>query len=375
MSTQLPLHMLPADQLNPYLDRHRKSQQTQTAEVFLQTMEKVVTELQEFVPCKGIYLLMDDPVQSYANVKPRNLTYMAAMGHRSDLLVGQKTISNQGIIAKTYNVQTMQMVRTDDSISQGVLDKVHLPDPIDNAVCAPLTVGSSTMGVFCMVNKNDPTGFTMRDIRMLLILSSYLTMSLQNAIDTKKIQEQTKRDDLTGLYNDRYFHQRLAYEIEQAKEKNHPLSLMFLDLDHFKSINDQHGHLVGSQTLKEVGFVIRESVQTEGAILARYGGDEYVAILPHVPLSQAYDIADGLRQNICDKMFMVSDPSQNGALVSFKGVLSASIGVASLHDHVPPAEDVLHQKNLFLQLTDKAMYDAKAKGKNQVSVAQSMIDV
>ena len=147
---------------------------------------------------------------------------------------------------------------------------------------------------------------------------------------------------------------------------------MFLDLDFFKSINDQYGHLVGSQTLKEVSFVLREYMENESAVLARYGGDEYVAILPGIQLDEAVEMAEKVRKGIHEKLFMVSDGSQDQSMISFKGVLGASIGVASFHDHVPHLHDLLQQKNLFIQMADKAMYRAKELGKNQVCVASQI---
>lgn len=365
----ITVHSLDDEQLTPFIERHRKNT-LDSGIPFQTTIKKILKELFDIVPSESIFLLMDDPIQNFAQVNPRNLTYIGGVGEKADELVGLKTVTNQGLISQTYNFGSLSVLKASDT-EKIVLDKVHLPHPVDSAICAPIRIGP-TIGVLVMVNKKDPVGYTIKDVRMVNILSGYLEMSIQNAIDTKKIHEQTKRDNLTGLYNDRYFHVQLEREIKKAHQDNTPLSLMFLDLDFFKSINDQYGHLVGSQTLKEVSFVIREHMEFDGATLARYGGDEYVAILPGIELDKAVEMSENVRQGICEKMFMVSDGSSDQSMITFRGVLAASIGIASLHDHVPYLNDISQRKNLFIQMADKAMYRAKDLGKNQVCVASKM---
>lgn len=366
MKRKHAIELLPDERLSAFLDRHRKSGPEESI-VFEKVLQKIIGELYDIVPCENIYVLLDDPIQNFSQVSPRNLTYVAATGPQTDEVVGLKTVSNQGFIAQTYNFGSISVLKSDHNESI-VLDKVHLPTPIKSAICNPIKVGT-TIGVLVLKNKKDPVGFTIKDIRMVNILTGYLEMSIQNAMDTKKIHEQTIRDNLTGLYNDRYFHQQLEVEVRKSSQSKAPLSLVFMDLDHFKDINDQYGHLIGSQTLKEVSFVIREHMETPGALLARYGGDEYVIILPNIHLNQALEMAEKVRSGIHTKMFMIQDATDDQSMITFKGVMSASIGVASLHDHIPISAKASQRKNLFIQRADKAMYKAKALGKNQVCAA------
>lgn len=367
MKSPLSVSIISDALLNPFLDRQRKNTLDIDSTQFQATIDKIMRELFEVVPCESIFLLLDDPVQSFSKISPRNLTYVAGIGLRAEEIIGLKTVSNQGLIAQCYNTGSLSLLKS-ENFEKIILDKIHLHAPIQSGLCAPIVIGS-TIGVLVLINKKDPIGFTIKDVRMTNILTGYLQMSIQNAIDTKKIQEQTKRDTLTGLYNDRHFHNQLEKEVQKSFQTGSALSLMFLDLDFFKSINDQYGHLVGSQTLKEVSFVIREHMNPDGATLARYGGDEFVGIFPDVSLTTAVEMAEELRKGICEKMFMIQDGTLDQSMITFKGVLSASIGISSLQDHIPKLTDPKVQKNLLIQLADKAMYKAKELGKNQVCVA------
>jgi len=146
--------------------------------------------------------------------------------------------------------------------------------------------------------------------------------------------------------------------------------LIFLDLDNFKSVNDKHGHLVGSQTLREIGLVLRDAVDLEAATLARYGGDEYVIILPGLDLERTLDTAERIRLMIYSKLFMIDMGERDGSFVNFKGIITCSVGIASLQDHVPSGGTAKERKNWLLKLADAAMYRAKASGKNCVCAAE-----
>jgi two-component system, cell cycle response regulator len=143
---------------------------------------------------------------------------------------------------------------------------------------------------------------------------------------------------------------------------------LFMDLDNFKSINDQHGHLIGSQTLKEIGFILRDAVNDKRATISRYGGDEYVIILPGIDLEGALEIGELIRKMIVSKLFMIDRGEHDGSFINFKGILSCSAGVASLHDHVPSGGSPKERKTQIIRLADTAMYKAKELGKNRICV-------
>jgi diguanylate cyclase (GGDEF)-like protein len=366
------IHCLAIDQLTYFLERHRKNETEVKDFDFQASLKKVIEELREFIPTEGCYILIDDPLQVVEDGVAKNLVYIAGSGEKASTIIGLKTVSVQGLIAQTYRLGTQQVLKA-QSGEPAIMDKIHLPKEVKDAVCIPLKIANATIGVLALFNRLESSvGFTLKDIRMINILSGYLCMSIQMAIDTKKNKELTKRDNLTGLFNDRFFHIQLEREIFNAERNRSDLILMFMDLDNFKLINDQHGHIVGSRTLKEIGFVLREAVQVPNATLARYGGDEYVCILPGITLDKAVEIANSIRDKVMEKMFMIDRGHEDGSFVSFKGIVSASIGLASLHDHTVPIDDTRQRKNTLVRLADQAMYDAKDLGKNRVSISKGI---
>ncbi len=362
---------LSVDRLTYFLERHRKNETEVMDFDFEAALKKIMDELKEFVPSEGCLILLDDPQHFVEEGIPKNLVYVAGYGDKIQQLLGLKTASFQGLISQAYRLGTTQILKP-NSGEPAILDKIHLPKEVRDAVCVPIKIATFTIGVLAIYNKQDSAGFNLKDVRMINTFTSYLCMTIQTAIDTKKNKELTKRDNLTGLFNDRFFHIQLEKEIFNAERNKTDLVLLFMDLDNFKAINDQHGHIVGSRTLREIGFVLREVIHVPNATLARYGGDEYVCILPGIPLDKAIEVSNQVREKIFEKMFMVDRGHEDGSFVSFKGLLSASIGLASLHDHTLPIDDTRQRKNTLVRLADQAMYDAKDQGKNCVSVAKTI---
>lgn len=161
----------------------------------------------------------------------------------------------------------------------------------------------------------------------------------------EELKEMTIRDSLTGLYNQRYFYDRLEAEIERARRQGHPLSLLLVDVDNFKTYNDAHGHLEGDNVLAVAGEVIRDCTREHVDTAYRYGGDEFTVILPEAPERQAHQIAERIRATFEAKRF---------------DLLTLSIGLMSYRKG-----QALKQ---FIQYTDSMMYDAKRAGGNRVYV-------
>jgi two-component system cell cycle response regulator len=191
--------------------------------------------------------------------------------------------------------------------------------------------------------------------RMLQGLLEPLAVAIDAALLLKKSQELSVTDDLTHLYNVRFQNAALRREVSRSRRYRVPVSLIFLDLDGFKSVNDQHGHLWGSRTLVEVGAVLR-SVVREIDVVSRFGGDEFTVILPQTDARGAKVIAERLRQRIAATVFLRA----HGLEVK----LTASFGIATYPDHGRSEEDLVNR-------ADQAMYAAKEAGKNRVQAARN----
>lgn len=167
----------------------------------------------------------------------------------------------------------------------------------------------------------------------------------------------TYTDDLTGLYNQRYLELILDRELSLAKRNNTQFSVLFLDLDHFKNVNDTHGHLIGSRLLFEVGQEIKRALR-ESDITFRYGGDEFVIILSHTGLEDAVVVAERIRVQIEKKRFLAREKMDIR--------LTASIGVASVPLHAVTKQQIL-------KAADEALYGVKKAVRNRVIAATSTI--
>lgn len=179
-------------------------------------------------------------------------------------------------------------------------------------------------------------------------------MALDYALTLRRVEALSVTDDLTQLYNSRYLNQVLRREAKRASRSGRPLSLLFMDLDGFKGVNDTHGHLAGSRALVEAAAVIRGSAR-ETDVAARFGGDEFAIILPDTGSEGAVSVADRVRERIAAHPFLAG----NGLNLR----LTASIGVATLPDVAASAEELV-------RAADVAMYRIKEAGKNGVGIAR-----
>lgn len=181
----------------------------------------------------------------------------------------------------------------------------------------------------------------------------------------QQLQERSVRDGLTGLYNHSYFQESLTRMVAHAMRSGNPLSLLFLDLDDFKKINDAYGHSTGDQFLREMGWLL-ENHHSSGRVRfpgrtsdipARYGGEEFAIILPDTPLEGAVILADLIRQRVTTLTLL----PELAKLVPSDVSLSCSIGVACFPTHASTSEELIGA-------ADQAVYAAKAAGKNCVLV-------
>lgn len=178
-------------------------------------------------------------------------------------------------------------------------------------------------------------------------------IALDSALLLKRAEALSVTDDLTRLYNSRYLNQVLRREAKRASRSGHPLSVLFVDLDGFKGINDRYGHLSGSRALVEAAALMRASAR-ETDVVARFGGDEFAIVLPDTGREGALSVAQRVRERIAAHRFL-ADQGVNYHL-------TASVGVATYPDVAATPDQLLHA-------ADQAMYRVKSRGKDGIEVA------
>jgi diguanylate cyclase (GGDEF)-like protein len=225
------------------------------------------------------------------------------------------------------------------------------------AIAFPLICRNRTVGVLIGLDPEPSTSAPSLGPTVVLTLRMLLepaAIALDNAIALQKAEALSVTDDLTRLFNSRYLNLVLRREAKRASRSGRPLSVLFLDLDGFKSVNDRHGHLAGSKALVEAGAIIRASAR-ETDVVARFGGDEFSLILPDTGRDGAVSVAERIRDRIRAFHFLAED----GLDIH----LTASIGIATLPDVAGSAEELL-------RAADTAMYRVKDAGKDGIHIAQ-----
>src|SRR6266481_663626 len=196
-------------------------------------------------------------------------------------------------------------------------------------------------------------GVSEQELFFLQALCDYAAISIENARSVEKIQELTITDDCTGLFNARHLHKTLETEVYRSARFGYQFSVIFIDLDHFKQVNDTHGHLVGSRLLAEVGYLIKAQLRLIDFAF-RYGGDEFVVLLPQTTKDQAVVVATRLRESLRAGTFC----SDQGERIDVR----ASMGLSTFPHDAQTPHDVIRQ-------ADEMMYAVKNSTRDNIGVA------
>jgi diguanylate cyclase (GGDEF)-like protein len=227
------------------------------------------------------------------------------------------------------------------------------------SLALPLVSRGRTIGLAELFTAEDDAvaRFGARELELARALAEPLAILVDNALELRRLEEQSVTDELTGLANSRFLKTCLGREIKRARRYGSPLSVIFIDLDGFKTVNDAHGHLAGSRMLAELGRVLRESMR-ETDIVARYGGDEFTIVMTHAGEEDAKLTCSRLRQRIEDRVFLESE--------GLRARITASFGIACYPEHGDTREGLI-------AAADRAMYRVKEQGKNGVLTADPAV--
>jgi diguanylate cyclase (GGDEF)-like protein len=367
-----PIHTLSAEEITRFFVRSRRDQDPERWDVRLDAaLREILERANDFVPSEAGGILLDDPRATMAGVRTPRLTFIAVYGPDANHRLGRRLVTDQGFVGRIYRTGTpcrTDHLEAEDPLITTLGERAFL-HPVKSIIGVPVIVGAAIVGVLQLTNRRSGGPYSARDNELLRIFAAYMSSSIQNALDALRARAMARLDHLTGLFNSRYFHVRLQDEITHADRNGTDLSLLFIDLDYFKNVNDRFGHVAGSWTLREVARILAENAPP-ATVLARYGGDEFVAILPGATLARASQTAEILRQVIEEASFFDSDIDTDQGVQPLPGV-RASIGVASYRDHLAPSGSQRRRENLLLRLADTAMYRAKANGRNRVEVAEA----
>jgi diguanylate cyclase (GGDEF)-like protein len=308
----------------------------------------IMSQIQQLIPSEAWSILLVDEERN-------ELTFEMALGEKGEDLGDFRLKLGEGIagwVAKNSKPAIVNDVNRDPRFQRRFDEQTQFQTR--SVLCAPLVSRGKTIGVVEIMNREAGTRFTRRDLNLLLTLVEPAAIALENALLFQRAERLAVTDDLTKLYNSRFLNSYLGKELSRASRHKTSLALIFLDLDGFKLVNDNHGHLCGSRTLYEVGSIIKRSVREE-EIVGRYGGDEFVVVLPDTDSRGALLVAERIRQALKGHRFL----TDLGLAVG----VSASLGVSCYPEHGSTPQDLI-------QKADQAMYSVKEQGKDAVGLAE-----
>ena len=249
-----------------------------------------------------------------------------------------------GWVAKHKRPVLIEDVRTDSRFKVVENQKRSMVSMIS----APLMVKRRVIGVVSLSTRNEGHSFTADELELVVLMSAHISLALEN----NRLYEISVLDGLTNIYNRRYLEQRLMEEVAYSKRYSKPLSVILMDIDFFKRLNDTYGHQAGDHVLQGVSKRLSDALR-EYDVIARYGGEEFAIILPTTPKLEGAAIAERLRTSICEAPFRFKDEDLS---------CSISLGVSALPDDANDPESLIAR-------ADEALYKAKDSGRNQVSIA------
>ncbi len=281
--------------------------------------------------------------------KSRGYYYRARYLHgQANFHLKALQVSSDDLIDKIS--RTSEAVRVNNTTSRN--DYKPLNPEARSVMFVPMMAHGQSQGLL-IAESTEEGFFTERDEQLLSVVARSAGLALENAALHKRTEELSIIDELTECYNYRYFIRKLQEEKKRAVRYDLPLSIIMVDIDWFKKLNDSYGHEVGNLVLKALAGIIKRCVR-DVDIFARYGGEEFVVILPQTPQQEAYRIGERIREQVETH---VVDAGSSGKLR-----ITVSVGVSSYPENGRSEEELV-------SVADQALYEAKDQGKNLVCVS------
>ncbi len=284
-----------------------------------------------------------------------DLQFMALAHQRG---MGAQGAENVRLAFVSGGLQLLRNLRQIQTVGRTRLAKILEgagQQDLGECLLIPMTCRGALEGAFLLFRDDSAPRFAAGDAENAQFVGRQVELSYESALRVQEARQQAFIDALTDLYNARYLDTALEKNIAEAERLGSPFSLLFLDLDYFKEINDAYGHLVGGKVLIEVSRILKGHVREEDVVI-RYGGDEFTVVLPRTDATGAKDVAERIRQAIKDHNFL----GREGRSIR----ITTSIGVATYPDNAKTREELLDQ-------ADRAMYRGKEAARDVVYSAHA----
>jgi diguanylate cyclase (GGDEF)-like protein len=255
-------------------------------------------------------------------------------------ILGEESIDAEQI---TLQVEKRKLRPKQMMMDPGATLKSHLT--------LPLAVEGEIIGCISL-NSDQPNAFDAQDLQFLSVIGYQMAATLKHFQRFSSIKNIALYDTLTGLYNRRYFEERLGVETQKSFYSGTPLSLVMADIDHFKKVNDTFGHTGGDQVLCKTASLLKNSIRKKDMV-ARYGGEEFMLILPEAGLEESFIIAERIRRLVENTSFEIGQAQVH---------LTISMGISNFPSHRAKSKEEL------VRMADQALYDAKRGGRNKVCI-------
>jgi diguanylate cyclase (GGDEF)-like protein len=304
------------------------------------TFGRITARLGELVPFDDLVVYEVDPSRT-------RLGAVFADGRWIAEVMAESFGIDEGITGHTLREgKTSNVARSDlHPASRVVSGTEQEPEAL---VCVPMLIERETIGALNVYRSGEDVGFSAQEARVIERFGAMAALAFNSARQRELLREQARTDSLTGMLNRRAYFERITEELARGKRTDSPISVVLLDIDHFKPVNDEYGHAEGDRALQAIAQRLQATVRTDETV-ARYGGEEFALIAAGVGSSAAVELAERARAAV--------------AAVDVKGVaLSASAGVSTW-----PADGDTADR--LLEAADRALYAAKHAGRGRTCVA------